>query len=129
MRLALLKHSFLAACLVPGRLAGEGADAVRRDLIAARDATSRHDVPRSVIALGLTVLRSDNGPRLDWPVVHCVAELEDGTEVEGVTLAGTTFVSWSSDPVVEAPEATQQVQATLTVGAPVGGIVRSVNDD
>jgi hypothetical protein len=127
VRLALLKHAFLAACLAFGPLEGADADAVRADLIAARDAPSRQQVPRSAIALGLTVLRSSGGSRLEWPVVHCIADMKDGGEVPGVTLAGTTFVSWSSEAVAEAEAQQQPVRVSFRVGAPIDGVVREVD--
>jgi HNH endonuclease len=126
VRLGLLKHSFLAACLLNGLLVNPYADAVRRDLIAARDAPSRRDVPRSEIALGLTVLRSNELLPVNWPVAYCVAVTEDGAEVPGVTLARKTFVSWSWGPVGET-EVPQPVQASLTVGTPIEGVVRDVS--
>jgi hypothetical protein len=125
VRIGLLKHAFLAACLQFG-LIGSEADVVRHDLIAARDAPSRGDVPRSDIALGLTVLRSDGGPQLDWPVVHCLAETEENESIHGVMLAGTTFVSWHSDLPAER-EVQQSVNASLTVGRPIDGVVRTVD--
>jgi HNH endonuclease len=126
VRLGLLKQSFLAACLMQGVVEGPEADAVRGDLIAARDAPSRRQVPRSDLALGLTVLRSDDGPRLNRPVVYCIAEMEDGAEVHGVTLAGTTFVSWSWEPGIEAA-VQEPVRASLTVGVHIDGVVRRVD--
>lgn len=125
VRLALLKHSYLAACLLNGPLASPEADAVRADLIAARDAPNRRDVPLSEIALGLTILRSNEPLPINWPVVYCIAATAEGTEVHGVTLARTTFVSWSWEPVGET-EIQQPVQASLTVGRPIEGVVREV---
>lgn len=114
VRLALLKHAFLSACLQHGVLDGPDADAVRADLIAARDAGTRKEVLVSSLALGLTVLRSNDGPQLDWPVVQARAEI-DGEHTDGVVLGGTTFVSWSSDPAQKPPS-----QLPLTVSLEVG---------
>jgi hypothetical protein len=126
VRLALLKHAFLAACLVFGPLEGPDADAVRADLIAARDAPSRQQVPRSAIALGLTVLRGE--PRVKWPpLVYCIADMEDGAEIHGVTLAGRTFVSWSSEPVADAEVPQKPVRVSFAIGAPIDGVVSEVD--
>lgn len=125
VRIALLKHAFLAACLRFGVLGAE-ADAVRSDLIAARDAPNRTDVPRSDLALGLMVLRSDRGPQLDWPAVHCVAEDGENEAVHGVLLAGTTFVSWQSD-LEDKSEPQQSVRVSLTVSEPIDGVVQAVD--
>jgi hypothetical protein len=125
VHIALLKHAFLAACLRHGRLEGDAADAVRRDLIAARDAPHPTAVPRSDLAMGLTVLRSDAGPLVDWPVVHAVAELDDDV-VEGVILGGSTFVSWSSDPARGRSLVQHGWQHSLSVGEPLDGTVVSV---
>ncbi|MDP9451966.1 MAG: HNH endonuclease [Actinomycetota bacterium] len=123
-RLGLLKHAFVAACLQFGALEGAEADAVRGDLIAARDAPTRHDVPRSPLALGLTVLRSHDGPVVEWPVVYALANV-DGTPTHGVLLGGTTFVSWSSEPRDEVAHAAQ-LSVPLVVGARLEGVVSSV---
>jgi hypothetical protein len=83
-RLALLKHAYLAACLRFGVPEGDGADQVSPDLIAARDAPSRHDVPESRLALGLTVLRRQEPPAEPIPpVVRAVAHEATGTR-EGI---------------------------------------------
>jgi HNH endonuclease len=89
VRLGLLKHAFLAACMACGPLEGPEADAVRADLIAARDAPSRDGVPRSDIALGLTDLRSTGTPRPNDLVLRCIATGADNVELHGVSLAGT----------------------------------------
>jgi hypothetical protein len=123
-RLGLLKQAFLAACLQFGPLEGAEADAVRADLIAARDAATRYDVPRSRLALGLTVLRSHDRPVVEWPVVYALADV-DGTPTHGVLLGGTTFVSWSSERRDEVNDATQ-LSMPLIVGARIGGVVSSV---
>jgi hypothetical protein len=54
--LALLKHAYLAACRKVGIPEGAAADRVRRDLIAARDASGLPNVPTSRLVLGLTIL-------------------------------------------------------------------------
>lgn len=126
VRLALLKHAFLAACMAFGPLEGPEADAVRADLIAARDAPSRHEVPRSDIALGLTVLRSKGTPRTNEPVLRSIATGADNEELHGVTLAGT-FVSWSWEPGAEPQQKQQPVRASFTLDGPIPGVVRDVD--
>jgi hypothetical protein len=125
--LALLKHAYLAACMRFGILQGDAADEVRRDLIAARDAASRKEVPESRLALGLTVLRSHqlspSAPPVTAPVVSAVAHEATGP-CQGVLLAGRVFVSWSSRPFdVQQPAAPRQLRATLQVGGRLVGTV------
>jgi len=55
--IALLKCVYLALCIKFGVIEGEWADQVRADLLAARDARSRADVPASEIGRRLHVLR------------------------------------------------------------------------
>lgn len=126
--LALLKHAYLAACMKFGVPQGDAADQVRRDLIAARDAASRHTVPVSRFALGLTVLRLDTTtPIVTAPVVRAIAH-EAAGPYGGVVLAGRVFVSWSSRPVENLPAATQrEVRFNLQVGGRVDGTVSSVD--
>jgi hypothetical protein len=130
VRIALLKHAFLAACLRIGLLGPEG-DIVRRDLIAARDAASRRKVRRSDLALGLTLLRADDGSRLDFPVVYSLAT-DDEETIHGVVLGGTTFVSWHSyvpsDRTAHRPTPPRrQFNVSLSVGDPLEGVVRAVD--
>jgi hypothetical protein len=126
-RLALLKHAYLAACMKFGVLQGDTADEIRRDLMAARDAASRTDVPQSRLALGLTVLRRHRPCRpgtapVVWAVAHVPAD-----PCDGVLLAGRVFVSWSSRPFgVRQPEAPRQLRATLQVGGRLDGAVPSI---
>lgn len=127
-RLALLKHAYLAACMRFGVLDGEAADEVRHDLIAARDAASRQDVPHSRLALGLTVLRfHEPASPVTAPVVRAVAHETTGP-CDGVLLAGRVFVSWSSRLTDDRRAATpRQLRATLHVGGHVDGTVSSVD--
>ncbi|HSV65286.1 MAG TPA: HNH endonuclease [Mycobacteriales bacterium] len=126
-RLALLKHAYLAGCLDCGIPQADNAELVRGELIAARDARSRHEVPRSPLALGLTVLKLDGHPSVSAsPIVKAVAQLADGP-CEGVVLAGRVFVSWMSQP----PANDELVQPSplrleFAVGGKVDGIVASV---
>jgi len=120
-RIGLLKQAYLAACLHYGPLEGEVPDAVRRDLIAARDAKGRQSVPTSELALGLAVFRSNERFTALSPLVHAIAESDDD-QWEGVVLAGTTFVSWSSEPE-EAGEGIERLDLSLEVGDRIEGVV------
>jgi hypothetical protein len=87
--LALLKQTYLAACLTFGVLEGELADEIRRDLTAARDVENRRSVPTSRLASGLTIFRTYE-PTTDEPAIRAV--LHDPTgPVEGVLLVGRIF--------------------------------------
>jgi hypothetical protein len=126
-RIGLLKHAYLAGCLRYGIPEGEHADQVRADLIAARDAPRRLDVPPSALANGLTVLRF-YGPAVSLPpVVHAVADLAVGDAVDGALLGGRVFVSWSStlgpDPHAFA---TRRISVPLSIGEPLSGVVSAV---
>jgi hypothetical protein len=94
--IALMKSAYLALCLKYGVPEGDAADQIRRDLLAARDAANKNDVPISEMALRLTIARL-YGPMTGTvaPVIRAVLD-DDGGAVEGVILAGRIFVSWSS---------------------------------
>jgi hypothetical protein len=127
-RLGLLKHAFLAACLHAGPLNGPDVDAVRADLIAARDAEGRRAVPPSSVALGLTVVRAADGRILDWPVVRAFAEV-DGHHIEGVVLGGTTFVSWSwSSDAATRSRQQAPLHVSLDVAGRMDGLIHSTDD-
>lgn len=121
-RLALLKHAYLAACLkFPSLVDNEIAAQVRHDLIAARDADGRDNVPASALAMGLTVLRRNEAATVP-PVVLAIAHLTDGP-CEGVLLAGRVFVSWTST-LTEQPAGTpRQVNLRLAVGGEIRGAI------
>jgi len=95
---ALLKHAYLAACLhlreVP---AGRFADAVRRELVAVRDARNRHRLPPSPLAGALMYGRSYEpagaGLYLAW------ANWDRGPGELALVLGGIV-VSWPLDDVV-----------------------------
>lgn len=123
--LGLLKQAYLAACLEFGGPPAEAAD-VRADLIAARDAPDRHSVPASPLAAGLEVLRVDGpvGPGVATLSV-AVAYIHD-TPTAGVLLAGSVFVSWSSDlsrPTTPVP--TRRLRVSLDVGGKIDGVIRA----
>ncbi|GAA2208283.1 hypothetical protein GCM10009850_037410 [Nonomuraea monospora] len=128
-RLALLKHSYLAACLRFGILEGADSDHVRRDLITARDVTGRMNAPHSPLAMGLTVIRHDGATALaSAPLVRAVVHLDE-EPVEGVLLVGRVFVSWSStfDPGQSPPDQNRHLQVSMQVGRPISGTVASVD--
>jgi hypothetical protein len=122
--LALLKHTYLAACLTYGVLEGEAADEIRRDLVAARDAENRRSVPASRMAAGLMIFRTYE-PITDEPAIRAVLHDPAGP-VEGVLLVGRIFVSWSSVIPVDVPRAEGRLNRQLLVGLPVEGTVTSV---
>lgn len=113
-RLALLKHAYLAACMKFGVLQGAAADEVRQDLMAARDAAGRMDVPQSRLALGLTVLRRYRPCRPgDAPVAWAVAHVP-AAPCDGVLLAGRVIVSWSARASdVQQPAARQHLRLLI----------------
>ncbi|MFC7624332.1 hypothetical protein [Microlunatus sp. GCM10028923] len=110
-RLALLKHAYLAACLYRGDVP-ESADAqaIRGDLIAARDTPSRASLPESEAASRLKVYRSGVG-RQGSPLslVARVHPQDASADPEVlISLAGVLFVSW---PFTDLPAGTWQRQA------------------
>ena len=119
--LALLKHAYLAACMKFGVPEGKAADQVRRDLIAARNASGLQNVPASKLALGLTILRQGK-PAPIPPVVYAIAHLPDGPR-PGVILAGRVFVSWSSDLPPDDDGRSQPTSVRLTIGTKLHGSV------
>ncbi|TNH26839.1 HNH endonuclease [Micromonospora orduensis] len=125
--IALLKQAYLGACLKFGVLEDEGVAQVRRDLLAARDAGGKDDVPPSALALGLTVLRHYQPVELAAPpVVRAVLHKATGP-IDGVFLAGRVFVSWSSTLGREAPAPIPRLNRRLNLGAAQQGKVISVN--
>lgn len=95
--LALLKHAYLAACLLLRRAPDTpAARAIRADLIAARDTPAGSRPPRSETAERLTVYRSQAGRQ--GPPLALVATQSPGTD-DGqpsimISLAGVLFVTW-----------------------------------
>ncbi|MFI9570666.1 HNH endonuclease [Microbispora rosea] len=124
-RLALLKHAYLAACLRFGVLQGADSDHVRRDLLAAREADGRSNVPYSPLAMGLTVIRHNGATALaSEPLVRAVVHLGE-EPVEGVLLVGRVFVSWSSTiDLQQTPDQHRRLQVSMQVGKPISGTVR-----
>ncbi|MEV1172121.1 hypothetical protein [Nonomuraea sp. NPDC049784] len=125
-RLALLKHAYLAECMKKGILEGPRADQIRHELIAARDASTREDIPASASAFGLTVLRvHEEKPVTPALVVPATVHTAAGP-VDGVLFLGQIFVSWPSfSPDGEAfPQ--QRVLVRFGVEEPLAGVVQAV---
>lgn len=101
--IAALKHAYLAACLHLRRVpVGPEADAIRTDLLAARDAESPQAMPVSEHAARLLLMRSyapPSGPSLAVGVIDSQTE---SAKASGwwVSLAGVLFVSW---PLLDTP--------------------------
>jgi hypothetical protein len=126
--IALLKCVYLALCIKFGVIEGEWADQVRADLLAARDAPSRADVPASEIARRLHVLRGFGPePMTPHPVVTSITHGPDGP-LEGVLLAGRLFVSWSpvEDDQAATPAETGRRVTIMRVGQPMSSVVTTV---
>lgn len=124
LRVALLKHVYLAQCLWSGIPQGPLADHIRESIIAARDA-SRHDpTPISRVALGLTVVLFLEEERLTVaPHVAARIELPDGP-VDGVIMLGRFFVSWPAEPPADIQLIDNPlVEYVLEVGDPIAGTV------
>jgi hypothetical protein len=129
--IALLKCVYLALCIKFGVIQGPWADQVRADLLAARDARRRVDVPPSEIAQRLHVLRAF-GPEsiTSCPVVTGIIHGPDGP-LEGVLLAGRLFVSWSpvNDDQAATPGEIGRRVTTMRVGEPMSSIVIAVTPE
>lgn len=101
-KLAALKHAYLAACLdlraIPQTLR---ADLIRGDLVAARDAPSRREIPASEYALSMPLMRTHEQPR--GPLVALgYVQRPDGLAEWWLSLAGTLAVPW---PLPDSPPA------------------------
>lgn len=104
VRIALLKHAYLAACLYLGYVPDiHDAVVIRKALLAARDAPRSHGSPGESAADGLAVYLSGRpaaGPAL------AIMETQSTDNAQGVpryliSLAGTVFVSWRFSVVPE----------------------------
>lgn len=128
LRLAALKHAYLSAC-VHLRAIPPGTDQVRAELIAARDAPNRDQVPYSPTAAGIEILRIDpdgNRPPAH-PLLHAAANI-DGQIEQGALLGGKVFVSWSSAPIPEpATRPPARFTATMQILGRHEGTVTSVD--
>ncbi len=98
-KLALLKHAYLAACLLLGHVPDTvDAAEIRADLLAARDAPSRQRPPLSRRAEQLVVRRSQQAPA--GPPLALVRSRPKDPSIPQetlISLAGTLFVSWPFD--------------------------------
>lgn len=96
-QLAALKHAYLAACCNLRRIPkGALADAIRADLMSARNAPENPDIPHSAIAAGLGLMRSfaePSGPILALAAV--ASRTSPGMSEVWISLAGTVLVQWS----------------------------------
>jgi len=101
-KLAALKNAYLAACLDMRAIPQTPcADLIRRDLLAARDAPSRSEVPASDYALSMPLMRTHEqprGPSLALGYLH----RPDGLAEWWIALAGTVAVPW---PMSDCPPA------------------------
>jgi hypothetical protein len=101
-RLAALKHAYLAACLYLGYVPDiPDAEAIRADLLSARDSPKRSHPPASEHADRLAIYRSHAAPK--GPSLAIVATRPDETAARReylISLAGVMFVSW---PFAEVP--------------------------
>ncbi|GAA4596340.1 hypothetical protein BJY16_001980 [Actinoplanes octamycinicus] len=129
--IALLKCVYLALCIKFGVIQGPWADQVRADLLAARDARRRVDVPPSEIAQRLYVLRAFGPePITSSPVVTSIIHGPDGP-IEGVLLAGRLFVSWSpvDDDQAATPDEIGRRVMAMRVGEPMSSVVTAVTPE
>jgi hypothetical protein len=103
-QLAALKHAYLAACCNLRRVPeGALADAIRADLMSARNAPENSDIPHSAIAAGLGMMRSFAEPSEPILALAAVASrTSPGMSEVWISLAGTVLVQWPlpDDPPV-----------------------------
>lgn len=101
-KLAALKHAYLGACLDARAIPQTPcANLIRRDLLAARDAPSRAEVPASDYALSMPLMRTHEqprGPSLALGYLHRPGGLAEWW----IALAGTIAVPW---PMPDCPPA------------------------
>ena len=101
-KLAALKHAYLAACLDMRAIPQTPcAGLIRRDLLAARDAPSRREIPAGDYALSMPLMRTHEQPRGPSVALGYVKRPDDLAEW-WVSLAGTIAVPW---PLPDAPPA------------------------
>jgi hypothetical protein len=92
--LAALEHAHLAVCLDLRANPQTGcAEVVRRDLLAARDAPSRRELPESEYALAMPLMRTHGQPCGPSVALGCVHRPE-GLAEWWSALAGTIAVPW-----------------------------------
>jgi hypothetical protein len=101
-KLAALKHAFLAACLELRAIPQTPcADLIRGELLAARDAPSRKEIPGSDYALSMPLMRTHEHP-CEPSVMLGHVRRPDGLAEWWISLAGTIAVPW---PLPDAPPA------------------------
>lgn len=127
VRIAILKQLYLAECLDSGIPQGPLADQIRHELITARDAPSRRDVPISILSTALNFYRITH---LDLdtstPLATAVATFAADT-VAGIVLAGRVFVSTTLTHVpTRLVQRQQDLSTRMYIGTPTPGIVTSV---
>jgi hypothetical protein len=99
-KLAALKHAYLAACLELRAIPETTyADAIRHDLVAARDSPSPAAVPVSEYAMSMPLMRTHEQP-CEPSIALGLLPRSDGTTEWWIVLAGTIAVPW---PMPDAP--------------------------
>lgn len=98
-RIAALKQAYLGACIrlrdIPDT---RSARLIRRDLLAARDASSNGSVPKSEIAASIVLARTYSEPA-GPPLVLCRFIGEGHGRAMGLLFAGHLLVSWPFDDI------------------------------
>lgn len=93
-KLAALKQAYLAACLdmkaVPY---SPTAEAVRRELLAARDAPARRQISSSEFVLSMPIMRTHEHPRGSAALLGVINQ-DDGRGAWWIALASTIAVPW-----------------------------------
>ena len=93
-RIAALKQVYLAACLLKRSIPmTRGAEAVRAELLSARDASDIQSVPIGEIAAGLQLGRAADRAKETPALTTCVVN-NRGSTWHGVLLGGAVAVSW-----------------------------------
>jgi hypothetical protein len=122
VKLAALKHAFLAACLYLGYVPGiPDAIEIRAHLLAARDTPRHMRLPVNMHAERLSIYRSDLPPQ--GPPLAIVATRPVSRDQEPeylISLAGTLFVSWQFSVVPPTRDFQIVPTSTRTQG---GGLV------
>ena len=92
--LGLLKHAYLGACLLLRDVPrGPIADAIRQDLLAARDAPDRNALPPSAMARDVLIGRAYD-PQPVPPLALVGIAKPGGVHLLGIVLARTVVVAW-----------------------------------
>jgi hypothetical protein len=96
VRLAALKHAYLAACLAMGSIPqSPTAEGIRADLLAARDVRANEPLPHSTVAAGVELGRTHAPPSGPAVAIMTPAPLpEEGPLDAWICLAGVVMVRW-----------------------------------